>query len=160
MKILTLCFLLLIGLSFALPGMAAKDPKMNAIKARQGEMQLRAFNAGPLFAMVKGKIEYNAELASKLAGNLKLMLDLDNGRAWAKGSGNDAYPGKTTALPKIWQLWPVLALMRLNQKWERLVDPARDATTSFARKSKPGTSCRGFNSTKPRTSYHTCGKES
>jgi cytochrome c556 len=41
-----------------------------------------------------------------LAGNLKLMLDLDNGRAWAKGSDNEAYPGKTTALPKIWTTYP------------------------------------------------------
>jgi cytochrome c556 len=146
MKILTLCFLLLIGLSFALPGMAAKDPKMNAIKARQGEMQLRAFNAGPLFAMVKGKIEYNAELASKLAGNLKLMLDLDNGRAWAKGSGNDAYPGKTTALPKIWTTYPEIS--EYGKKYASAVKDlaAVAGTGADALKSKMGAlgkSCKG-----------------
>lgn len=85
---------------------AADDPLMKAIKARQGEMQLRSFNAGPLFAMAKGKIDYDAELANKLAGNLKLMLDLDNGRAWAQGSDNEKYPGKTRALPKIWTTYP------------------------------------------------------
>jgi len=126
--------------------MAAKDPKMNAIKARQGEMQLRAFNAGPLFAMVKGKIEYNAELASKLAGNLKLMLDLDNGRAWAKGSDNDAYPGKTTALPKIWTTYPEIS--EYGKKYASAVkDLATVAGTGAdALKSKMGAlgkSCKG-----------------
>ncbi len=72
-------------------------------------MQLRAFNAGPLFGMAKGQIEYDAALASKLAGNLKVLLDLDNGRAWAPGSHNEAYPGKTTALPKIWDTYPEIA---------------------------------------------------
>lgn len=106
MKIVTRIGLLLVGLTLAAPGFAAKDPLEKAIKARQGEMQLRAFNAGPLFGMAKGKIEYDAELAAKLAGNLKLLLELDNGRAWAQGSDTDNYKGKTTALPKIWTTYP------------------------------------------------------
>ncbi len=83
-----------------------KDPNLKAIKARQGEMQLRSFNAGPLFAMAKGDLEYDAELAAKLANNMKLLLDLDMGRAWPQGSDNANYPGKTTALPKIWETYP------------------------------------------------------
>jgi cytochrome c556 len=146
MKILTQFCLLLIGLSFVLPGMAAKDPKMKAIKARQGEMQLRAFNAGPLFGMAKGKIEYNAELASKLAGNLKLMLDLDNGRAWAKGSDNEAYPGKTTALPKVWTTYPEIS--EYGKKYASAVKDlaAVAGTGADALKSKMGAlgkSCKG-----------------
>lgn len=146
MKILTQFCLLFIGLSFVLPGIAAKDPKINAIKARQGEMQLRAFNAGPLFAMTKGKIEYNAELAAKLAGNLKLMLDLDNGRAWAKGSDNDAYPGKTTALPKIWTTYPEIS--EYGKKYTSAVKDlaAVAGTGADALKSKMGAlgkSCKG-----------------
>lgn len=109
MKILSHTGLLIIGLSLATPGIAGNDPLMNAIKARQGEMQLRTFNVGPLFGMAKGKVAYDAELAAKLAGNLKLMLDLDNGRAWAKGSDTDSYKGKTTALPKIWTTYPEIA---------------------------------------------------
>ena len=88
------------------PGIAGKDPKLNAIKARQGEMQLRAFNAQPLFAMAKGDMPYDAVLAAKLAGNLKLLPSLDNSRAWLKGTDNQAYPGKTTSLPKIWTTYP------------------------------------------------------
>lgn len=102
--------LLFIGLSFvASPALADKDPKKSAIKARQGEMQLRAFNAGPLFAMAKGDMPYDAEMAAKLAGNLKLLLDLDNGRAWMKGTSNEDYPDETTALPEIWSTWPEIA---------------------------------------------------
>ena len=109
MRIASRFCLLIIGLALTTPGFAAKDPLKKAIKARQGEMQLRAFNVGPLFGMAKGKIDYDADLAKKLAGNLKLMLDLDNGRAWAKGSDIDNYMGDTTALPKIWTTYPEIS---------------------------------------------------
>lgn len=109
MKAFTRIGLLLIGISLCGISYAAQDPLKKAIKARQGEMQLRSFNAGPLFAMAKGDIEYDAELASKLSGNLKLLLELDNGRAWAKGSDIDNYFGETTALPKIWTTYPEIA---------------------------------------------------
>ena len=88
---------------------AGDDPLEKAIKARQAEMQLRSFNAGPLFAMAKGNIDYDAKLASTLANNLKLLLDLDNGRAWAQGSDIEAYPEKTTALKKIWTTYPEIS---------------------------------------------------
>jgi cytochrome c556 len=101
--------LLLIGITLTGTSFAGDDPLLNAIKARQGEMQLRAFNAGPLFGMAKGKIDYDAEMAGKLAGNLKLLLDLDNGQAWAQGSDNENYAGKTTALPNIWTTYPEIA---------------------------------------------------
>ena len=109
MKLASQIGIAVIGFCLISPGLAADDPNEKAIKARQGEMQLRSFNAGPLFDMAKGKIDYDAELASKLAGNLKLQLDLDMGRAWPGGSGNDKYPGKTTALPKIWETYPEIA---------------------------------------------------
>jgi cytochrome c556 len=109
MKSITKTCLLLIGITLTATAYSADDPLQKAIKARQGEMQLRSFNAGPLFGMAKGDIDYDAALATKLAGNLKLMLDLDNGRAWAKGSDNENYAGKTTALPKIWTTYPEIA---------------------------------------------------
>jgi cytochrome c556 len=106
MKIATRVCLLLISSLISTTALAADDPLLKAIKARQGEMQLRAFNVGPLFAMAKGKMDYDAEMAQMLANNLKLMLSLNNGRAWAQGSDNASYPGKTTALPKIWETYP------------------------------------------------------
>ncbi len=98
--------LAIIACSVTVTSFAAKDPKINAIKARQGEMQLRAFNAGPLFAMAKGKMPYDAAKAKAYAANLQLLLKLDIKRSWMKGTDNDAYFGKTTALPKIWTTYP------------------------------------------------------
>jgi len=109
MNIATRIILVLAALGLAAQAIAADDPNEKAIKARQAEMQLRSFNAGPLFGMAKGQIDYDAGLANKFAGNLKLMLDLDNSRAWAKGTDNEAYPGKTAALPKIWTTYPEIA---------------------------------------------------
>ena len=82
-----------------------KDPNLGLIKARKAEMQLRSFNAGPLFAMAKGKMDYDAELAASAANNLKQLLDQDMGRAWAEGTANDNYK-KTRSLPEIWTTYP------------------------------------------------------
>lgn len=102
--------LVIAGLSLLAPVFAAdKDPNLKLIKARQSEMQLRSFNAGPLFAMAKGEIEYKAEMASTLANNLLLQTRLDMGRAWAKGTDNSAYEGKTDSLPEIWSTYPEIA---------------------------------------------------
>ena len=107
MRVVTKVGLLLIGLSLTVPAFAAdRDPKKDAIKARQAEMTLRSFNAGPLFAMAKGDMPYNADLANKLAGNLKTLLSFDNGRAFMPGTDNKAYPDDTTALPKLWENMP------------------------------------------------------
>ncbi|MDH5547788.1 MAG: cytochrome c [Gammaproteobacteria bacterium] len=109
MRLVTTGILLAAMFSVAMPTFAAKDPKKGAIKARQGEMQLRAFNAGPLFAMAKGDMPYDAKKAQMLADNLKLMLGLKNGAAWMEGTSNKDYPDDTTALPKIWETWPKIA---------------------------------------------------
>jgi cytochrome c556 len=146
MKNATRFGLILLSASLAGPLAAASDPLEKAIKARQGEMQLRSFNAGPLFGMAKGDIDYDAKLATMLAGNLKLLLDLDNSRSWAKGSDNEAYPGKTTALPKIWTTYPEIA--EYGKKYAAAVNElaAEAGNGRDALKSKIGAlgkSCKG-----------------
>lgn len=146
MKFIKQACLLLVGISLAGTLFAADDPLLKAIKARQGEMQLRSFNAGPLFGMAKGKIDYDAEMAKKLAGNLKLLLALDNGRAWAKGSGNENYAGKTTALPTIWTTYPEIGeygkkyVMAVNEL-AAVAGDGRDALKSKI--GALGKSCKG-----------------
>ncbi len=85
---------------------AGDDPLLKAVKARQAEMTLRSFNAGPLFGMAKGDIEYDAEMAATLANNLLIMTTVKNGRMWPGGSDNEAYPDDTRALPEIWTTFP------------------------------------------------------
>ena len=146
MRIASRLCLMIIGLALAAPGFAAKDPNLKLLKARQGEMQLRSFNVGPLFGMAKGKMEYNAELAATLANNLKTQLELDMGRAWKKGTGNDAYPGKTTALPKIWTTYPEIA--DYGKKYAKAINElAADAGNGVdslkAKMGAVGKSCKG-----------------
>lgn len=103
MRFFSTLTLILVGLPLAVPTSGANDLEESAIKARQGQMQLRSFNAGPLFAMAKGDIDYDAEMASKLANNLKVLLNLDNSRAWMNGTSIEEYPEMTRALPEIWE---------------------------------------------------------
>lgn len=80
---------------------AAQDAVANAIKARQSQMRLYAFNLGQLGAMAKGAIEYNADQASAAAGNLALLSKLNAGAMWVADS--DALSAANTrALPEIW----------------------------------------------------------
>lgn len=146
MKIVTRLCLLVAGLTLAAPGFAAGDPNLKLLKARQGEMQLRSFNVGPLFGMAKGEIGYDAELATKLANNLKTQLSLDMGRAWKQGTDIDAYPGKTTALGTIWTTYPEIS--EYGKKYAAAVNElvavagnGRDALKS--RIGKVGKSCKG-----------------
>ncbi len=112
--------LFLLGICLASTVSAAKDPNEKLIKARQSEMQLRSFNVGPLFGMAKGKIEYDAQQAGKLAAELQTLLSLDMGRAWKKGTDNEAYSGKTTALPKIWNTYPKIS--EYGDKYKKAVN--------------------------------------
>jgi len=146
MKTASRLLLVIAGLSLSTHGIAADDPNLNLLKARQGEMQLRSFNVGPLFGMAKGKMDYNAELASTLANNLKTQLELDLGRAWKQGTANDAYQGKTTALPKIWTTYPEIA--EYGKKYAKAINElaAVAGNGADALKSKMGAvgkSCKG-----------------
>jgi cytochrome c556 len=109
MNTLSKIAVVLIGLSLTMPGFAAKDPKKGAIKARQGEMQLRAFFAGPLFAMAKGKMPYDAAKAQMHADSLVKLMDIDISASWMKGTDNKAYPDDTTSLPEIWTTYPEIS---------------------------------------------------
>lgn len=72
------------------------------IKARQAHMRLTSFNLGPLGAMAKGEMPYDAALATAAANNLAAIAALDQTRIWAKGSGRpDAE--NTRALAAIWE---------------------------------------------------------
>lgn len=79
------------------------DPAIaGAIKARQSQMTLYAFNLGVLGGMAQDKIPYDAGAASAAAANLVALLSLDQSRYWPEGSDNASVDG-TRALPAIWQ---------------------------------------------------------
>ena len=75
-----------------------------AVKARQSQMTLYAFNIGLLGGMAKGDIEYDADAATAAARNLASLSQLDQSRLWPQGSDNVALGAdKTEALQAIWQ---------------------------------------------------------
>ncbi len=78
------------------------------IKARQGYYQIVFNNAGPLFAMAKGDVDYDKDVATTAANNLKTLTMLDMGSAWAPGTSKEEMPGKTRALKVIWETYPAI----------------------------------------------------
>ncbi len=84
-------------------GAGFADKLEGAVKARQSYYQVVLFNASPLFAMMKGSAEYDAETAQMHADNLKTLSALKNGAMWPKGSSKTDLPGKTRALAAIWE---------------------------------------------------------
>jgi cytochrome c556 len=125
---------------------AKDDPNEKAIEARHGEMELRAFYAGPLFGMAKGKIPYDAERAATLANNLQILMKLDKSGFWPKGSDVDSYPEKTTTKKALWETYPEVA--EYGKKYKTAVDElAAEAGNGVdALRSKVGAlgkSCKG-----------------
>jgi len=89
-------------------GFALAADAEKAVKARQGLMQIYAFNMSIVGGMAKGAIEYNAQSASAAAENLLALASMKNGAMWPAGSGNDnlELADKTRALPEIWTTYP------------------------------------------------------
>ncbi len=81
---------------------AAADPTDDAIKARRGFFTLLGANIGPLGAMAKGEMEYDAAQAQLHADNLGQMAGYNPLPHFPAGSANADRAGKTRALPKIW----------------------------------------------------------
>ncbi len=72
-----------------------------ALKARQAQMQLQAYNIGILGEMAKGAMEYDAGVASAAAKNLNHLANFDQTIEWPEGSVQGSLEG-TRAAPAIW----------------------------------------------------------
>lgn len=92
---------------FLLPALvttqARADEGEGAIWARQGFMNLVQWEAGPLFGMAKGDIAYDAGAAQQHAARLKLLYEYPYTDLFLPGTSKADRPGKTRALPKIWE---------------------------------------------------------
>jgi cytochrome c556 len=72
-----------------------------AIKARQAQMQLQAYNLGILGEMAKGTIAYDATVAAAAATNLNLLANFDQTMTWPDGT-MQGFAEETRAAPEIW----------------------------------------------------------
>jgi len=104
---------------------AAQDAEEKAIGTRQGYMKIVGWEAGPLFGMAKGEIEYNAEAAKKHAANLKLISQYPVAELFLKGTSNEDRPGKTRTLAKAWSDWDGFAKALGN--WQAAIDGLQSA---------------------------------
>ena len=93
----------------AVTAFAADGPHDKAIKARQSMFQLYNFNTGILGAMAKGKIPYDAAIATEAATNLSAVANLGQSQFWPAGSDNETDGNaRTRALPAIWETFPAI----------------------------------------------------
>lgn len=96
--------LILATLVAAVPAtMVLAQSAEDSVKARQGFFQLISFELGGLGAMAKGDVEYDAEVASAHAADLAALTSLHITDYFAPGTSNEDLPGKTRALPVIWE---------------------------------------------------------
>jgi cytochrome c556 len=84
---------------------AGQDQKVleGALGARQGFMKLIVWEAGPLFAMAKGDIPYDAEKATENGKDLELLAQYHVAPLFIEGTSNAEMADKTLALPAIWE---------------------------------------------------------
>ena len=93
----------------AVTAFAADGPHDKAIKARQSMFQLYNFNTGILGAMAKGKIPYDAAIATEAATNLSAVANMGQSQLWPAGSDNETDGNaRTRALPAIWETFPAI----------------------------------------------------
>lgn len=85
------------------PAAFADGDLEKAVKARQGQMQVVSFTLGPIAAMAKGEMDYDAEIAMTNAKNMEALAKLKTGAMWPEGSDNASLgEDKTRALPAAW----------------------------------------------------------
>lgn len=87
------------GLAVAQDG---PTPEQQALNARQGHMQLYAFNLGALGGMAQGAIPYDAAVATTAADNLVHLAAIQQGRYWLEGTSSEDME-ESHALPALWE---------------------------------------------------------
>ncbi|MBK5932786.1 cytochrome c556 [Rhodovulum imhoffii] len=87
----------------ALPLTAFAAPAEDVAEARKGFYKLLGIEMDGLVSMVKGETEYSAEKAQGHAADIKTLTQYNMGDIYAPGTSNADLPGKTRALPAIWE---------------------------------------------------------
>lgn len=97
LKRLVLCMTAVAGLGAALPAAAQFAKPEDAIKYRQSAMALQNNHLGRLFAMVSGRVPFDAKVAAE---QIEIVATLNRLQfaAFVEGSGT----GNTRAKPEVW----------------------------------------------------------
>ncbi|MBN2905455.1 MAG: cytochrome c [Rhodobacteraceae bacterium] len=95
--------LLLTAALATLPAASFAADLEGVVEARRGFYDLLGANMGALVSMVKGETEYEGAAAQSYADNMLLLTKYNMGHLYAPGTSNADMPGKTRALPAIWE---------------------------------------------------------
>lgn len=82
---------------------AGESKEEKAVEARQGLMELLVWEAGPLFAMAKGDVPYDAGAATTRAENLVALTNYSPVSLFVPGTSTKELGDETQALPSIWE---------------------------------------------------------
>lgn len=80
-----------------------QEKLQKAVEARQGLMKLIVWEAGPLFAMAKGDLAYDAATAEANAKDLNTLAQYGADALFLPGTSRAEIGDKTLALPSIWE---------------------------------------------------------
>jgi cytochrome c556 len=102
-SLLALCAAILAVPTVALTDDHEPSPEDVAIDHRRTFMQLVWRDFGPLGAMAKGEMEYDADAAQAHANNLRALSSYNPTNLFMANTSNADRPGDTRALPAIWE---------------------------------------------------------
>jgi cytochrome c556 len=104
---------------------AAENKPADAIEYRQAAFEVLAWNFGPMGAMVKGKIPFDAKTFAERAANVAFLSKMPS-EGFIPGSAQ----GETDAKPIIWQEWDDFKakMGQLQEKSAKLAEVAKTAT--------------------------------
>lgn len=70
--------------------------------ARQGIMNAMQWDANVIYAMAKGKIPYDADVATERAAKIQTLASYDIASLYLEGTSKPERPGKTRAESAVW----------------------------------------------------------
>jgi cytochrome c556 len=121
---LTIFAAALAGLATALPAAAQFAKPEDAIKYRQSAMTLEAAHLGRIFAMVNGKVPFDAKVAAE---NAEILAAISKWQFTGFIAGSDK--GETRAKPEIWTE---------NDKFRDLANKSQEAVVKLNAAAKTG----------------------
>jgi cytochrome c556 len=103
----------------------AENKATDAIEYRQAAFEVLAWNFGPMGAMVKGKVPFDAKTFAERAANVAFLSKMPI-EGFIPGSDK----GETDAKPIIWQEWDdfKVRIGQLQEQSAKLAEVAKTAT--------------------------------
>ncbi len=133
----------------ATSALAAGITKEDAVESRRAYYRVLGHDMATLSALAKGEIEYNADTAKTAVANMMLLGKYDTERLYPAGTSNADMPGKTRALPVIWDDMAGLHAKadEVNQALVAMNEVAGEGRAALGKAlGKLGGSCKGCHS--------------